>query len=65
MLIYGSRVCVPDDVEPRREIMEEAHYALYAMHPRSTKMYLTLKPGYWVVLDEEGCSIVHQQMSDL
>ena len=27
--------------------MEEAHYSTYAMHPRSTKMYRTLKENYW------------------
>ena len=46
-LMYGLRVCVPDDPELRKEILEEAHCALYAMHPGSTKMYHTLKPSYW------------------
>ena len=27
--------------------MEEAHSSAYAMHPRSTKMYHTLKEHYW------------------
>ncbi|KAL2230821.1 UNVERIFIED_CONTAM: hypothetical protein Sindi_1676500 [Sesamum indicum] len=29
------------------EIMHEAHYAPYAMHPDSTKMYRDLIPYYW------------------
>ena len=27
--------------------MHEAHFAPYAMHPESTKMYKDLKPYYW------------------
>ena len=27
--------------------MEEAHYLVYAMHPRSMKMYRTPKKNYW------------------
>ena len=27
--------------------MEEAHSSAYAMHPRSTKMYHTLREHYW------------------
>ena len=46
-LMYGPRVCVPNDPELRKEILEEAHCAPYAMHPGSTKMYHTLKPSYW------------------
>ncbi|KAL0332872.1 UNVERIFIED_CONTAM: Transposon Tf2-11 polyprotein [Sesamum calycinum] len=33
--------------ELRTEIMHEAHYAPYAMHPGSTKMYRDLRPYYW------------------
>ncbi|KAL0302447.1 UNVERIFIED_CONTAM: Retrovirus-related Pol polyprotein from transposon [Sesamum calycinum] len=38
MLLNGKRVCVPNVEELRMQIMHEAHYAPYAMHPRSTKM---------------------------
>ena len=27
--------------------MNEAHFAPYAMHPRSIKIYQNLKPFYW------------------
>ncbi|KAL0347899.1 UNVERIFIED_CONTAM: Transposon Tf2-11 polyprotein [Sesamum angustifolium] len=47
MLLNGKRVCVPNVEELRTEIMHEAHYAPYAMHPGSTKMYRDLKPYYW------------------
>ena len=43
----GKRVYVPNKEELRREILEEAHYSAYAMHPGSTKMYQDLKDNYW------------------
>ena len=46
-MVMGQRLCVPDVGDVRREIMEEAHSSAYAMHPRSTKMYHTLKEHYW------------------
>jgi hypothetical protein len=47
MLVMGNRLCVPDVAELKKEILEEAHSAAYAMHPGSTKMYHTLKEHYW------------------
>lgn len=46
-LMFGSRICVPDDVELKREILAQAHSSPYAMHPGSTKMYYNLKRSYW------------------
>ncbi|KAJ8766776.1 hypothetical protein K2173_007843 [Erythroxylum novogranatense] len=43
----GQRLCVPDVGDLRREILEEAHMAAYAMHPGTTKMYNTLKLHFW------------------
>ena len=43
----GKRVYVTNQEELRREILEEAHCATYAMHPGSTKMYQDLKDHYW------------------
>ncbi|KAL0446407.1 UNVERIFIED_CONTAM: hypothetical protein Slati_1768600 [Sesamum latifolium] len=40
-LMNGKRMCVPNVEELRTEIMHEAHYAPYAMHPGNTKMYRT------------------------
>ena len=45
--MLGQRLCVPDVIELKKEIMEEAHSSAYAMHPGSTKMYRTLKDHYW------------------
>ncbi|KAL2232344.1 UNVERIFIED_CONTAM: Transposon Tf2-11 polyprotein [Sesamum indicum] len=46
-LFNGKRICVPNVEELSMEIMHEAHYAPYAMHPGSTKMYRDLRPYYW------------------
>ncbi|KAL2230915.1 UNVERIFIED_CONTAM: Transposon Tf2-11 polyprotein [Sesamum indicum] len=40
-------ICIPNVEELRMEIMHEVHYALYAMHPCSTKMYRDLRSYYW------------------
>ena len=45
-VVMGQRLCVLDVGDVRREIMEEAHFSSYAMHPGSTKMYHTLKEHY-------------------
>jgi hypothetical protein len=46
-LVFGSRLCVPNDENLKQEILEEAHSSAYAMHPGGTKMYRTLKEYYW------------------
>ena len=46
-LRLGTRQCVPDIDELRKEIMEEAHFSTYSIHPGSTKMYHDLKDTYW------------------
>ena len=47
LIVKGQRMCVLEYGELKREIMEEAHSSVYAMHPGSTKMYKTLKEHYW------------------
>ena len=47
MIVKGQRMCVPENGELKRDIMEEVHSSAYAMHPGSTKMYRTLKEHYW------------------
>ncbi|KAJ4706775.1 Retrotransposon protein, putative, Ty3-gypsy subclass [Melia azedarach] len=50
MLVMGSRLCVPNDLELNKQILEEAHSSAYAMHPGSTKMYRNLREHYrWQV----------------
>ena len=45
-LRLGTRLCMPDVDELRKEIMEEAHFSAYSIHPGSTKMYYDLKDTY-------------------
>ena len=47
ILRFGIRLCVPKDGDLRRELLEEAHYSKFAIHPGGTKMYRDLKQNYW------------------
>lgn len=42
----GDRISISGGEDLRQEIMEEAHYRPYAMHPGSTKIYHDLKSCY-------------------
>ncbi|GAU29982.1 hypothetical protein TSUD_360970 [Trifolium subterraneum] len=44
---FGNRICVPNDAELKRLILEEAHKSGFSIHPGSTKMYHDLKENYW------------------
>ena len=46
-LRLGSRLCVPNDSLIKKEILEEAHYYPYTIHPSSTKMYHDLRENFW------------------
>ena len=47
LLYYKDRVCVPDDNDLRKAILEEAHGGSFAIHPGNTKMYQDLKMSFW------------------
>ena len=47
VLYYKDRVCVPDDNDLRKAILEEAYSGSFAIHPGSTKMYQDLKMSFW------------------
>ena len=47
VLYYKGRVCVPDDNDLRKAILEEAHSGSFSIHPDSTKMYQDLKMSFW------------------
>ena len=47
VLYYKDRVCVPDDNDLRKVILEEAHSGSFAIHPGSKKMYQDLKMSFW------------------
>ena len=42
-LYYKDRVCVPNDSELKKAILEETHNGSFTMHLSSTKMYQDLK----------------------
>ena len=47
VLYYKNRVCVPDDNDLRKAILEDAHSGSFVIHPGSTKMYQYLKMSFW------------------
>ena len=47
VLYYKNRVCVLNDNDLRKSILEEAHSGSFAIHPGSTKMYQDLKMSFW------------------
>ncbi|MCF8701880.1 hypothetical protein L3054_10855 [Corynebacterium sp. MC-10] len=46
-LLFRGRLCVPDVADLRRQVMGEAHFARYSIHPGTTKMYHDLRCLYW------------------
>jgi hypothetical protein len=44
---YQNRVCVPNNEEIRKLILEEAHFSPYTVHPGGSKMYRDLKRHFW------------------
>jgi len=47
ILRFQGRVCVPDDVEIKRLILEEGHKSRLGLHSGMTKMYQDLKETFW------------------
>ena len=47
ILTFQGRVCVPDDVEVKKFILEEGHKSRLSLHPGITKMYQDLKENFW------------------
>lgn len=46
-LRFDARLCVPNVEELRAEILREAHYSPYTVHPGGTKMYRDLRENFW------------------
>ena len=46
-MYYKDQVCVPDDNDLRKSILEEAHSGSFAIHLGSTKMHQDLKMSFW------------------
>ncbi|XP_057999120.1 uncharacterized protein LOC110672629 [Hevea brasiliensis] len=47
MLLYQGRIYIPNDVDLKQIILQEAHDSPFSMHPGETKMYRTVKEHYW------------------
>jgi hypothetical protein len=47
VLWFKDRIVVPKDAELHQQILDEAHFSRYSIHPGSTKMYQDLKQHYW------------------
>ena len=47
ILRFRNRLCVLNDGNLRRELLEEAYSSRLAVHPGGTKMYKDLKQNYW------------------
>ena len=47
ILKFGHRICAPEVIEIKEEIMKEAHCTPYTAYPRSTKMYQDLRHNFW------------------
>ncbi|XP_054801441.1 uncharacterized protein LOC129305435 [Prosopis cineraria] len=45
--VYRDRICVPNDEDLRRVILNEAHYSKYTIHPGAIKMYQDIKCYWW------------------
>ena len=54
VLWISRRLCVPDVDTLREEILKEAHFAAYSIHPGATRMYHSIKDLYcWVGLKKD------------
>ena len=47
VLRFQGRVCVPDDADVKRLILEEGHKSRLSLHLAMTKMYQDLKETFW------------------
>jgi len=47
MLWYGNRLCIPNVLDLKKELLKEAYNSPLTTHPGSTKMYHDLKTHFW------------------
>ncbi|XP_070054963.1 uncharacterized protein [Nicotiana tomentosiformis] len=47
VLRYRGRLYVPNEARLRQQVMGEAHYSRYSIHPEATKMYHDIRGIYW------------------
>ena len=46
-LLYKSRLCVPNDMDLRKNMLYESHNIVFTMDPGGNKMYQDMKLCYW------------------
>lgn len=46
-LRFDNCLCISNDPNIKKEILEESHHSTYAVHPDNSKMYHDLKVYYW------------------
>ena len=44
---FEKRICVPDNPDLKKLILQEAHDTPYSIHPGNTKMYMDVKERFW------------------
>src|ERR1044072_148843 len=60
VLRFRDRICIPDDVDLKRMILEESHRSNLSIHPRATKMYQDLKKLFsWSGMKREVTQFVY------
>src|SRR4051812_40452413 len=47
VLRFRNQICIPNDVDLKREILEEGHRSNLSIHLGATKMYQDLKNLFW------------------
>lgn len=47
VLRFRDKICIPDEAELKKMILEESHRSSLSIHPRVTKMYQDLKKIFW------------------
>ena len=47
VLRFHNRICIPDNAEMKKVILEESHRSKLSIHPGATKMYQDLKRLFW------------------
>nr|KYP71657.1 Retrotransposable element Tf2 [Cajanus cajan] len=78
ILRFKGRICLPQDAELRRAVLEEGHKSKLSIHPGMTKMYQDLKKTFWwsgmkkeiaeyvaTCLTCQKTKVEHQKPSDL
>jgi len=62
---FQGRVCVPDNFEVKRLILEEGYKSLLSLHPGMTKIVSRSQGDLLMARYEEGCSSVCISLFDM